>query len=459
MKIGISFFVTCLIALCSSVVAEPLSLSLTECIRLGVSRNLHLLNQRLEHDETKFDIEIAKKIFIPEVKFQIDKARNVQDLFEYQSSISGRALDGTKLDLNVAGKTDGVSNVNHSRTYSVVLNRPLLRGFGRRVTGIDVDLNKLDYEIALELFRSEMNSFIAKLADLYYDLYFDLENLRVQEQAYQRAQKQFEDTKHDIEMGVIPEQEIYLVEENVVEFEIKKESAKRDISYTELEIRNLLNLDPGDEISIRASDSLEIRKNETLDFSKSLEILRNCNPNFKIKNLYLRKSQMNTDFYRNQLLPILDFQVEYNFQRGPKNYERDTYNAGFLYEFPLSRSSRDAEFKKSKFEVRKSEVAVQDVETSMGYDLRKLYLDIEFQKNVFQAKGKARELSQKKLDAEMEKYRNGISTLADIVRFQRELENSTIDEIQTQILLNKYYIERLLLEGTLYKEFGIDIAS
>jgi outer membrane protein TolC len=112
---------------------------------------------------------------------------------------------------------------------------------------------------------------------------------------------------------------------------------------------------------------------------------------------------------------------------------------------------------RSKIAMKRNELTISDVEFNLNYDLRKLFLDIDYQRKVLKAKTKATELARKKLENETEKYKNGISTLADVVRFQRELEDSTIDEIRTLVLLNKLRMQKLLLEGTLYQAFAIEI--
>ncbi|MEW6712728.1 MAG: TolC family protein [Candidatus Riflebacteria bacterium] len=434
-------------------------LKLDECIRIGVSQNLQIISDQLAPKEKKLEIDVAKRIFIPALKAGFRGSKKSRTGLGYDYSLEKKIRNGTTLGLDLSGQSYSTSDQDNSRSATFSLNRPLLQNFGKQVTGLDIDIKTIEYDISLELFKHELNQFIQEISGLYFELYFARENLRIQEQALERAQKQFSDTQNDIEKGVLPEQEIYLVEENVVRFEIKKESAIRDIAYYELSLKRLMCLEDPEEVSFIASDSFQDCLKETIEFVESKEKIFTNNPGYKIKNLALQKARLDQDYYRNQLLPVLDLQANYTVSRRDASRRQDEYAVGLVYEVPLSSRSDRAMFEKSKIAIRRNELSIGDVEFNLAYDLRKLLLDITYQRKVLEAKGRATRLAEKKLENESEKYKNGISTLADIVRFQRELEDTTIEELRTIVLLNKFRIQKLLLEGVLYQAYGIEIAQ
>jgi len=438
---------------------EEQILKLEECIRIGVAKNLQIISDQLAPQEKKLEIDVAKRIFIPSVKAGLNGLKKNRTALDYNYSIENRIDDGTTLGIDLSGQSYSLSNKDNSRSASFSLNRPLLQNFGKQITGLDIDIKNIEYDTSLELFKHELNQFIQEISGLYFELYFARENLRIQEQALERAQKQFSDTQNDIEKGVLPGQEIYLVEENVVRFEIKKESALRDIAYYELSLKRLMCQEDPEEISFIASDSFQDCLAEPVEFVESIDRIFVSNPGYKIKKLALQKARLDKDYYRNQLLPVLDLQANYTVSRRDSSRRKDEYAVGLVYEVPLSAKSDRAMFEKSKIAIRRNELSIGDVEFNLTYDLRKLLLDITYQRKVLEAKGRATRLAEKKLENESEKYKNGISTLADIVRFQRELEDTTIEELRTIVLLNKFRINKLFLEGILYQAYGIEIAQ
>lgn len=445
---------------CPSIRAsEAKLLTLDECVKTAVAQNLQILSDQLAPKEKKLDIDVAGKIFIPAVKASLSGSKQNRTGLDYTYSLEKRTTDGTTLGVDFSGQTFSTSDKDNSRAAAFSLNRPLLQNFGKQITGLDIDIKTIEYEISLELFKLELNQFIQEISGLYFELYFARENLRIQEQALERAQKQFADTKNDIDKGVLPEQEIFLVEENVVRFEIKKESALRDIAFYELSLKRLMSIDDPTAISFIASDSFQDCLNDPVAFAESQELIFANNPGYKIKNFALQKARLDTDYYRNQLLPVLDLQANFAVSRRDSSRKHDEYSIGLLYEVPLSVKSDRAMLEKSKIAIKRNELSIGDVKFNLTYDLRKLLLDISYQRKVLEAKGRATRLAGKKLENESEKYKNGISTLADIVRFQRELEDATIEELRTVVLLNKFRIQKLLVEGILYQSFGIEIAQ
>jgi len=445
---------------CASVQAsETKFLALDECIRIGVSQNLQILSDQLAPQEKKLDIDAAKKIFIPTARASLIGSKESRTGLDYSYSLEKRTANGTTFGVDLAGQAFSTTDKDNSRFVSFSLNRPLLQNFGKQITGLDIDIKSIEYEISLELFKLELNQFIQEISGLYFELCFARENLRIQEQALERAKKQFEDTKKDIDNGVLPEQEIFLVEENVVNFEIKKESALRDIAYYELSLKRLMSIDDPAAISFIASDSFQACLTEPIILEDSQELIFANNPEYKIKTLALQKARLDADYYRDQLLPVLDLQANYAISRRDSSINRDEYSVGLIYEVPLSRKSDRATLEKSKIAMKRNELSISDVKFNLTYDLRKLLLDIAYQRKVLVAKGRTTRLANKKLENESEKYKNGISTLADVVRFQRELEDTTIEELRTLVLLNKFRIQKLLIEGILYQASGIEIAQ
>ncbi|MFZ2956211.1 MAG: TolC family protein [Candidatus Ozemobacteraceae bacterium] len=510
---------------------EPLRLSLSDCVRLGVNGNLSVLRKQLERDEKKFDIEVSRKIFVPEaslaVKDFVDRYKNVT----IDQAITKTFSDGSKGGVRTSTSDDWNLPTRNSRTHGVFLTRPLLRNFGRHIAGYGVELNIIDYDLAIETFISDLNDFIYKTGTTYFDLAFARKNLEITQQACLRAKRQFDDTKNDIELGTIAEQEIYLVEENLVEFEIRRENAKHEIARLELELKKAMNIDPAVEtplavslpvlsssISTRMasaasiasiasiasdapvfpvslntpltlnasltsdaplasapslarapdSDSAGVSPPETgipeaffeaATFSSAVDAMLANNPDFRMKELSLKRSQTDLAWQKNQYLPQLDLNAEYKWREGRDFSQRDFFALGVQYDIPLTRNSDRALVNKFRMNEQIQRLSKQDAQLVLTYELKRIFLDIEHLEHILKARSRVVELSRKKLDAETEKYKNGFTTLADIVRFQRELEDSLLEELSTSVSLNKLRMNRLLIEGTLYKAFEIAIGS
>ncbi|MBF0502073.1 MAG: TolC family protein [Candidatus Riflebacteria bacterium] len=435
------------------------TLSLQECVRLGVATNLRLSMKDLELEERRQGITVAKRIFVPQATLQTGVTGPGNRFLTDNAAISRKTGNGSSVGVRVEGSRALDDAGGDGQAVSAFLSRPLLRGFGRRITGIEIDQARLDEETAMEAFKAELNSFIRDLSEQYFSLYFAQLNCQIQEEAWRRAHQQYDDIRHDINRGALPEQDIYVVEENMVNFEINRANARRDISAAQLAIRRLLCWDPASMAILIASDSLSPGKSEVASAQTLLKQMNDENPTLRIARLAERKSRLDLDAARDLLRPLLDLQVNWGVTRGSQFTHDSSWNAGLRFETPLSLTGERAGAERSRLVLRQNELSSRDLKISLGYDLETVLLDLEHQGNVYLAKQKATSLARKKLDAEIEKYKNGLTTLNDVVLFQRELENALIDETGTLVSLERLRIARGFLDGSLWRRFGIEIGS
>ncbi|MBF0410252.1 MAG: TolC family protein [Candidatus Riflebacteria bacterium] len=428
-------------------------LTISDCVRRGTSENLSLAVKKLSKEESFQDIQISRKIFIPEVS--VNTSRDEKNRLKIENRFSRKSDSGTRYGVKLSDADIFRNSTSEDQSYTFQLSRPVLRNFGRQINGLDIDISGLDYSIAEESFKSDLNSLAFNIVKAWLNLFFAAKNLEIQESAYRMALKQYEETKNDIGKGVLPEQDIFLVEENVVRFDVKREDAKRNISIYQNELGRLLNYDIASFPGIIASDSLTAEIELVSSFSISLENLQKFNPTIKMKQYALKKSLLNFDYYKNQLLPVLNFNIDYSLNRRNDSAFETGYAVGFDFSAPLSRKSDRAQVTKAKIGVKRSEISIEEIESNLEWELKDVYVDLNYLFKLLEAKKKVRALAQQKLEAQEEKYRNGISTLDEVVRFQRDLENSKIDEISVLISFNRVRYEILFLEGNLYKYFGI----
>ncbi|HOY66087.1 MAG TPA: TolC family protein [Candidatus Ozemobacteraceae bacterium] len=431
---------------------------MTDCVRLGVAANLSLMQKALERDEKRFGIEIARRVYIPTATLQADESRDAQRVRTLLQGVSSTGVLGTKLEIENEIR-DVPAGGRNAQTQAFSLTQPLMKNFGRAVTGYEIDVARIEYEAGVEKFRADLDAFIFDVMSLCLDLSVAGRNLVIQEQACARARQQFEDTRHDIELGAIAEREIYLVEENLVAFEIRRDTTRQEIAQLELELRRLLNIDPAVEDRITVRNVLS--EEDTLppaSFAGALEIARQESPALRLERLLLNKSVSALERQRIQYQPRLDLLFDYRLREGGTGAD-NAYTVGVEYGIPLDRGGDRAALEQARLATAIRKVAGRDADSRLAYTIREILLRIDYLTRIIAAKHRATELSQKKLDAETEKYRNGYSTLADLVRFQRELEEAQIDEIESQVSLRKSRLRLLLAQGTLHRQFGISVGN
>ncbi len=443
-----------------------LTLTLDQCVHLGVVQSLGLARHRLSTDEAACEVRTARRVLVPTVALAVGQTVDAKQVLTFDQTVSATTLAGTRWGVRAFGNR-GIAqpDTQNTRTHSFFLTQPLLKNFGRQVTGHAIEVSELAYAISLARFVGQLDDFIYQLCGLYLDLAFARRNLAIQEQACTRARRQFEDTRHDIELGTIPPHEIYLVEQNVVDFEIKRENAWHQIAQLELDVRKLLATDTTSDMRLFPADPIACPPATgpitwpavaTGTFAEALPVMLANNPDQRIAARQQEKARVDREFARAQSRPGLDLNADYRWREGHSwATHKPQYTIGIEYDIALDRDPDRATVERARHLEEQAQLAQSQTHIDLVAELRSAFLAIDHFRRVRTAKGRVAELAQKKLDAETEKYRNGLSTLADVVRFQRELENAQIDELSTLVELRKRELHVLRLEGRLHEHFGI----
>lgn len=86
----------------------------------------------------------------------------------------------------------------------IYLRHNLLQGFGTGVNGRFIRVAEKNLQAAQETFRSQLLNLVANVSNLYWDLVTDDDDLAVRQRAVDQAQKFYDDTRRQIELGVVP---------------------------------------------------------------------------------------------------------------------------------------------------------------------------------------------------------------------------------------------------------------
>jgi outer membrane protein len=108
-----------------------------------------------------------------------------------------------------------VTNPSYAPVAQLYLRHNFLQGFGKNVNNIYIRGARLGVTASYDTFRSQLLNLVANVLNLYWDLVSDTDELKVRQRSLDAAQKTFEDTKHQIELGVVAKVEQFRAESGV----------------------------------------------------------------------------------------------------------------------------------------------------------------------------------------------------------------------------------------------------
>ena len=95
-------------------------------------------------------------------------------------------------------------NPSVAPVVQIYIRHNLLQGFGTGVNGRFIRVAQKNLQGAQETFRSQLLNVVSNVLNLYWDLVTDNDDLAVRQRAVDQSQKFYDDTRKQIELGVIP---------------------------------------------------------------------------------------------------------------------------------------------------------------------------------------------------------------------------------------------------------------
>jgi outer membrane protein len=305
--------------------------------------------------------------------------------------------------------------------------------------------------IQKEIYRGEINTLIANIESAYWDLALAESDLQIKTRSRDRAKQQFEDTAENIRRGIIADVEIYIVEENVVIFEQELLRTDQTLATARRRLAELLALEP-DEL-LDAEDELVKPTLTAPSRQATVKLGLEQSPAILAQ---LRRSELASARYgyaSNQALPALNLNAGVAVFR----YAIPEATVGLSLSVPLDRGAISSAVESSRIDNEKQEVELRNQQSKVQFEIENALAELELNLRLLSFATKRVELAELKLGAQNDKYKNGISTLADVVRFQRDLDDALI---ASQRLIRAVHVGQSKLlssQGTLAKTVGVGL--
>jgi len=461
-------------------------ISRIEALQLAASGNLALVAQRVEMRRLHVAAEAAWRPFSPSlvVDAQYQKANEFEtDVFDrtgvlgYSAGVAWQTPLGTTLSARVHVNeglavppsdlpgSSGAGAPMNDVAGSLSLVQPMLKGGW--LAGAALGLREADLadRIQRELFREELNSLLVDTETAYWDLAVAEADLAIKIRSRDRAKQQCDDTAENIRRGILASGEIYVVEENVVFFDQELLRAQEGLVLARRRLAELLHLAP--DAALTATDPIKAREAEPPErIAVEGEALRSS-PKVAAQQLRSELSRTRLSTAGNQALPSLDLNASVgtlgNDTAMAQAWRKATRSplfdgrVGLSFALPLDRAAIRAGLEGARLDAEREEAELRSQQAAVRFSVDNQLTELEASLHLLALVQRQVELAELKLGVETEKYKNGVSTLVDVVRFQRDLDDVLI-AFQHLIRTIRVGRARLLAsEGILHQSVGIGV--
>jgi outer membrane protein TolC len=396
--------------------------------------------------------------------------------------------------------------VNSNFQFRITQN--LLQGFGSLPNMRFIRIAKNNREISDVAFRLQIITTVDQIEDMYWDLVYAYENVRVQQEALTYAQKALTDTKEQAQVGTIPPIQVVSAQSTVSTDEQNLILAQNNLELEKLLVKNALSRSIEDpalaEADVIPTSTMQVPQEEAVVPTQDLinEALAH-RAELVESRIDLNSRDLSSKAVRNAMLPTLDAFAYYGgsgvggnvnpallpptcnpavsscfssstapppfVNGGPVGYG-GTLNqlvnstapdkgVGLTLSIPLRNREAQANQVRAELEYRQAQVRLHQLENQVRIEVRNAQFDVKQNRAAVQAAQYAVDFSRQTLDADQQKLKVGLTTTTAILQDASVLTTSESNLVSAKAAYAKSRIELDRATGLLLDHSGIDVAD
>jgi outer membrane protein len=383
----------------------------------------------------------------------------------------------------------------------------LLQGFGFLPNTRFIRIAKNNREISDVAFRLQIITTVDQIENMYWDLVFAYENVRVQEESLTYAQKALEDSKGQAQVGTVPPIQVVSSQSTVATDQQNLIVAQNNLQLQQLLMKNALSRSIEDpmlaEADVIPTSAMVIPQQETVIPIQDLisDALRH-RAELVESRIDLQSRDINNKSVRNAMLPTLQAFAYYggsgvggdvnalvpncsatsgsfcfNPAKAPPPFQKTNSvgyggtlsqlvnstspdkGVGLSLNIPLRNRLAQSNQVRAELEYRQAQVRELQLENQVRIEVRNAQFDVKQNRASVQAAQSAVDLARQTLDADQQKLKVGLTTETAILQDAATLTTGESNLVSAKAAYEKSRIELDRATGLLLDHAGIDIAD
>ena len=403
--------------------------------------------------------------------------------------------NGLRWDLGYS-ITRGVSNsifnsLNpaYSNTLTLSLVQPLLRGAGKANTA-NLRLAQRNTDVSGAAFRTQVETVLLQVEQAYWNLVFTERDQQVKQQSLDLALEQLERTKAQVEVGLIAPVQQTQAEVAVASREAEIIAARNNVESAADQLRGLLRaetLPKGWDTPVVATDEPSVATTD-IDLDHAIASALQNRPELRQAGASIAARRVEVEANRNALLPRVDLVGAISVAGiGGDRIERSgfpfgdvigieeggygdavdqllslnfrTWRIGVNVTYPLLNRTAKGNYARATIAEDRAKVEHERVRQQIVLEVRQAARERLATAEQLVAITKARELAERQLEIEQDRFGVGMTTNFEVLEFQEDLAEARTNELRAMIDSRVADAQMSRATGTLLQRFGLDVVA
>ena len=458
-------------------------LRLEEAVTLALEKNLDIQVAKLEPQSVDFQIAGFQNQFQPVLASTVGQ----RDLFQlptrtinggtrvsnatttYNASITqevpffGGNYSVAWTNQRVAS-SDALATRNPLYTTGLVASyaQPILRGFKTDNLRQQLAISVINRDISEESARATVAQTLANVRNAYWDLVFAQSAVEVAQRATELADKLVEDNQARVEVGTLAPLDIVQAQAEAATRRQNLAAAEATAQTAELALKRFIVNGTDDPLWRQTIRPVDLPSVEPPPTDVEGAVRRALSERTDILNARkgLDTNDINIQYFKDLSMPALDVTASYGAQGlgGPelvrsgggldapvgsiipgnygqalsllRNMDYPNWNFALTLSYPLFGSQATAQHARARLQRNQSMTRIRALEVQIAAEVANAALTVQSNLKRVEAATAARELAQKRLEAEQSKFDVGMTTNFFVVQAQRDLRDAANTELR-----------------------------
>ncbi|MDU9050264.1 MAG: TolC family protein [Candidatus Electrothrix sp. Rat3] len=472
--VALLFTMSCGSAVAASSKEEVQNMTLAEAVTLALRHSRTVESAYLDRLVQKFDLQTAQNKFFPDFAFTSSASQEqTAGKSAHSTDVGGEAVlkvpTGGEFSLSwtqpVHTSEDEQWLGDFGNDIALSFTQPLLKGGGVQVNRADQILAEYKEHNNVLTLQTTLMDTITQVVHAYRSLLLAQRGLEIDRLSLERSQGLLESDQMLVKEGRKAKVDLIENEANVAKRELGFMTSQNDVETKKLDLLKLLDIDR--HTLIEPSDSIKAEPVE-LHLETLLDLVFTNRSEYQQALNTLKMAETNMLLAKNKQLWQLDLETRYNMTDSG-SYTIDTleeessgagdYSVAMKLKIPFGIESIERELVQAKVTYRKAKIALQELRENLQISVQNTYRDIGMQWKQVELSQKARALSQKQLDIELEKLKSGQSSNFQVMTYQDRLITAQYDENSKKIDYLNALTDLDKFLGTTLEHWGIDLKN
>ena len=364
-------------------------------------------------------------------------------------------------------------------------------GFRIDATRQQLQVTKLNRDISDVQLRATITNILSNVRNAYWDYVYAMQAVEVVRQSLDLANKLVQDNQTRVQVGTMAPIDVVQAQSEAATRQQALVTAQSTKQTTELALKRLIvagTEDPNWSAAIDPTDRPDFNP-QPVDIEAAVRRALSERTDLAVAKKNVEANDVTVKYLTDQTLPQADVVTNYGLvglggsqlltagtgvnrtvvgalpggygdalsSLFRSRYPRWTVTLNFSY--PLGLSSQEASVARARVQLNQVNAQLKQMELQIATEVTNAALTSQSNAQAVQAAQAARELSQRKLEAEQSKFEVGMSTNYFVVQAQRDLSDAQNSELRTVLNYRKSLVELERLQQTTLQSLNVTLVS